>query len=35
MKSILQSNDREIYSMHDEEKSAVAERFIRILKNKI
>ena len=34
MKSILQSKDREIYSMH-EEKSAVAERFIRILKNKI
>ena len=35
MKSLLQSNNIEIYSTHNEGKSVVAERFIRILKNKI
>ena len=34
MKSLLQNNDIEMYSRHDEGKSAIAERFIRILKNK-
>ena len=31
----LQDNDLEMYSTHNEEKSVVAERFIRTLKNKI
>ena len=31
----LQDNDIEMYSTHNEEKSVVAERFIRTLKNKI
>ena len=35
MKSWLEKNDIEIYSMHNEGKSVVAERFIRTLKNKI
>ena len=35
IKSWLQDHDIEIYSTHNEEKSVVAERFIRILKNKI
>ena len=35
MKSWLQDNDTERYSTHSEEKSVVAERFIRALKNKI
>ena len=33
MKLWLQDNDPEIYSTHNEGKSAVAERFIRTLKN--
>ena len=35
MKSWLEKNDIEMYSTHNERKSAVAERFIRTLKNKI
>ena len=35
MKLWLQGNDIEMYSTHNEEKSVVAERFIRTLKNKI
>ena len=35
MKSWLEKNDIEIYSKHNEGKSAVAERFIKTLKNKI
>ena len=35
MKSFLQNNDIEMHSTHNEEKSAVTERFIRTLKNKI
>ena len=35
MNSWLQDNDVEIYSSYNEGKSVVAERFIRILKNKI
>ena len=35
MKLFLQNNDIEMYSTHNEGKSVVAERFIRILKNKI
>ena len=35
MKSFLQKNNIEMYSMHNEGKSVVAERFIRTLKNKI
>ena len=35
MKSSLEKNDIEMYSMHNEGKSVVAERFIRTLKNKI
>ena len=35
MKSWLQDNDKEMYSRHKEGKSAVAERFVRALKNKI
>ena len=32
---ILENNDIEMYSTHDERKSVVAERFMRTLKNKI
>ena len=35
MKSWLEKNAIEMYSAHNEGKSIVAERFIRILKNKI
>ena len=35
MKSWLEKNDVEMYSTHNEGKSVVAERFIRIIKNKI
>ena len=35
MKSWLQDNNLEMYSIYNEGKSAVAERFIRTLKNKI
>ena len=35
MKSWLEKNDIEMYSIHNEEKSVVAERFLRTLKNKI
>ena len=35
MKSWLEKNDIEIYPKHNEEKSVVAERFIRTLKNRI
>ena len=35
MKSWLEKNDIEMYSTHNEGKSVVAERFIRIIKNKI
>ena len=35
MKSFLQNNDIEMYSIHNERKSVIAERFIRTLKNKI
>ena len=35
MKSWIEKNDIEMYSTHNEEKSVVAERFIRILNNKI
>ena len=35
MLSWLEKNDLEIYSTHNEEKSAVAERFIRTLKSKM
>ena len=35
MKSLLQDNDTEVYSTDNERKSAVAERFIRTVKNKI
>ena len=35
MKSWLEKIDIEIYSTHNERKLAVAERFIRTLKNKI
>ena len=35
MKLFLQINNTEMYSMHNEGKSNVAERFIRTLKNKI
>ena len=34
MKSRLEKNDIETYSTHNEEKSVIAERFIRTLKNK-
>ena len=34
-KKCLKDNDIEMHSIHNEEKSVVAERFIRILKNKI
>ena len=33
MKLFLQNNDIEIYSTANEEKSVIAERFIRTLKN--
>ena len=35
MKSWLENNDKEIYSIYNEGKSVVAERFIRTIKNKI
>ena len=35
MKSWLEKNDIEMYSTHNEQKSVVAERFIRTIKNKI
>ena len=35
MKSWLEKNGTEMYSTHNEEKSVVAERFIRTIKNKI
>ena len=35
MKSWLEENSIEMYSIHKEGKSVVAERFIRTLKNKI
>ena len=35
IKSWLQDNDIEMYSTHNEDKSVIAERFIRTLKNKI
>ena len=35
MKSWLQDNDIKMYSTHNEGKSAVAEKFIKTLKNKI
>ena len=35
MKSFLQENNTEMYSIHNEQKSAIAERFIRSLKYKI
>ena len=35
MKSLLQNNDIEMYSAHNEGKSVLAERFIRTLTNKI
>ena len=35
MKSWLEENNMEMYSTHDEGKFAVAERFIRTVKNKI
>ena len=34
-KRLLKDNDTEMYSVHNEGKSVVAERFIRTLKNKI
>ena len=34
MKSFLQNNDTEMYSVHNEGKSVVTERFIKTLKNK-
>ena len=34
MKSFLQNNDKEVYSMYNEEKSVIAEIFIRNLKKK-
>ena len=35
MKSCLEKNNIEMYSMHNEGKSVIAERFIKTLKNKI
>ena len=35
MKSQLEKNDMEMYLTHNEGKSIIAERFVRILKNKI
>ena len=35
MKSFLQNNDIEMYSMHNEGKSVADERFIRAIENKI
>ena len=35
MEPWLQDNEIEMYSIHNEEKSIIAERFICILKNKI
>ena len=35
IKSFFQNNNTEMYSLHTEEKSVVAERVIRTLKNKL
>ena len=35
MKSWLEKNNIEMYSTHNEEKSVVAERLVRTIKNKI
>ena len=35
MKSWLEKNAIEMYSTHNQEKSVIAERFIRTLKNKV
>ena len=35
MKEWLQNNEIEMYSTHNEDKSVVAERFMKTLKNKI
>ena len=35
MKEWLQNNEIEMYSTHNEDKSVVAERFLKTLKNKI
>ena len=35
MKSLLQNNDVEMYSTHNEGKSVIAERFIKTLKNEM
>ena len=35
MKSLLQDNDTEMYSTHNEGKSAVAGRFIKVLRSKM
>ena len=35
IKSFLQNNNVEVYSMHNEGKSVIAEKFIRTIKNKI
>ena len=35
MKSFFQNNNIEIYSAHNEDKSVIADKFIRTLKNKI
>ena len=35
MKSLLQNIDIEMYSTYNKQKSVIAERFIRTLKNKI
>ena len=35
MKSWLEKNDTEMYLVHNEGKSVIAERFIRTLKNEI
>ena len=35
MKSLLEQNNIKLYSTHNEGKSAVAEKFIRTLKNRI
>ena len=35
MESYFQNNDLELYSIHNEEKSVIVERFIRTIKNKM
>ena len=35
MKSFLQNNNTEMYSIHNEETSVIAKRFIRTLENKM